>query len=223
MTSRDQSEVHMDVLKRQLERSAVFIDAIGGLLAASTFTGSARCEAAAGMCAIAFEHSESMRLLVSAGLPTSGIALLRLQYEALVRAAWLVHAASDDQVSRSQAPLNLESQQAAKKLPSVKDMLTDLCRDGPRGQGRLLTRFRDRHWDGLNSYVHGGIHPLRRTSDGYPVTLLCDLLKNSNSLSMLTGLVWAELAADPEVATRLVALTSDFADCVTTLEPFPDG
>ncbi|GAB3097158.1 DUF6988 family protein [Lysobacter terrae] len=213
----------MDALERLLERSAALTDTVAVLFQDVEFDGSPRGQATLGMCDIAFEHAESLKLLISAGLHTSGIAMLRLQYEALVRGAWLWHAAGDNQVARLQAPLTVENQQAAKNLPSVKEMLADLGRKGPPGAERLLTRFRDRLWDGLNSFVHGGIHPLRRNGDGYPTGLLSDLVKNSNAVSLLTVLVLAELSTDAGIAMQVVTLNRDFVDCVPALEPFPNG
>jgi hypothetical protein len=216
-------EAHMDFPEPLLGRSAILADSIESLFGDARFDDSSRGEAALAMCEVAFEHAASLKLLISVGQFTSGVAMLRLQYEALVRAVWLWHVAKDNHVERLQTPLTIESQQGAKNLPSVKDMLADLSRDGPPGAGRILTRFRDRLWDGLNSFVHGGIHPLQRKSHGYPTTLLEDLIKNSNAVSFLTATVMAELAYDAEIASRLVVLSTEFGDCVPAPEPFPES
>jgi len=43
----------------------------------------------------------------------------------------------------------------------------------------------------LNSYVHGGIHPLQRHGAGYPEQLMKGIIKSSNGLltmaAILTG------------------------------------
>jgi len=180
-----------------------------------------RSRVTASMCAIVFEHGQSLKLLVAAGMPTSAIPLLRLQYECLVRAAWLLHAASDEAVSKLEPALSPETEQAAKRMPNIPAMLADLAERGPRGAARLLTRFRDRVGSGLNSFVHGGIHAVRRKADGYPEVLLCDVVKCSNAVSLLGLAVIAELSHDIALALRVGALNRDFPDCVPTMEPFP--
>lgn len=176
--------------------------------------------AAARLCALALDHGGAVRVLLLQ-VPPSAVALLRLQLEALVRAVWARHAARASDLARLLAPLSLESQQAAKKLPGVADMLAALENSGPRGSAALLGRARARLWDGLNSYVHGGIHPFQRGESGYPPQLLADLLKNSNALTILTLLVLAELTENAEILEVMAALHDEFGDVLPELEPFP--
>lgn len=48
------------------------------------------------MCAVALEHSVSVRQLMLCGNYTSAICIMRSQFEAFTRAMWLFYAASDD-------------------------------------------------------------------------------------------------------------------------------
>lgn len=178
-----------------------------------------RLRVPAGLCGISLDHGRAIRLLLSVS-PPSAIALLRPQYESFVRAVWARHAARPGDLDRLLAPLTLESQQAAKRLPGVPDMLAAIDKTGPRGAGALLARARERLWDGLNSFIHGGIHPFRRGQEGYPLSLLTDLLKNANALSVLTLLVLAELKDDPAIVEVLHALHWEFQDILPPLEPF---
>lgn len=91
---------------------------------------------------------------------------------------------------------------------------------GPAGAVRLLVRSRDRLWSGLNSYVHGGIHPLRRNEEGYPLSLIIDMVKNSNA--MLAVLVICMFVENEDVVTFALSLNSEFGDVLPDLEPFPD-
>ncbi|MCO1337211.1 hypothetical protein MO867_23100, partial [Microbulbifer sp. OS29] len=68
------------------------------------------------MCSIAFEHAESAKMLISAGNLTSATGLVRLQYEALVRAMWLRYAASDIAVSKLTSELTRETATRANNL-----------------------------------------------------------------------------------------------------------
>jgi len=102
-------------------------------------------------------------------------------------------------------------------------MLAAIEKTGPRGAGPLLARAKDRLWDGLNSFIHGGIHPIRRGQEGYPLSLLSDLLKNANALSMLTLLVLVELRDDPTILELVRSLQDEFKDILPALEPFVAG
>ena len=88
---------------------------------------------------MALDHGRGLRALL-ADVPPSAIALLRPQYESLVRAVWARHAATDSELERLLAPLTMESQQAAKSLPGVPAMLASIENSGPRGAGALLAR-----------------------------------------------------------------------------------
>jgi hypothetical protein len=147
------------------------------------------------LCQLGFEHGAALRGLLGAGLSTSAVALLRVQFEAVVRAAWLLHGANDEQAARLAAPLSPETEQGAKNLPSVDKMIGRLEQHGPRGSGALLRRFHVRMGRALNSFVHAGIHPIQRRASGYPEPLLRDLVQNSNAVSMLALVVLSELCA----------------------------
>ncbi len=62
------------------------------------------------MCSVAFEHAESTKILIASGNFTSATGLVRLQFEALVRAMWLLYAASDASVSKLMCELTHESE-----------------------------------------------------------------------------------------------------------------
>lgn len=176
--------------------------------------------AVAGLCGISLDHGRSVRALLLE-VPPSAIALLRPQFEALVRATWAHYVATEVELSRLLSPLTPESQQAAKKLPGVADMLASLEKSGPRAAAAILGRARSRLGDGLNSFVHGGIHPFQRSETGYPVCLLLDVLKNANGMSMLTLVLLAEITSDEAVGALLPHLQQEFEDVLPSLEPLP--
>jgi hypothetical protein len=128
-------------------------------------------------------HARGARLLLLEEVTAhSGAALIRLQYEALLRAIWILHCASDEQVLKLTAPLSDESEQGAKNLPGPLDMLQRVVAKTPIGLHDPLVQFHRSSWRALNSYVHAGIHPLARKSGGFPVALAEDLTRLSNGL-----------------------------------------
>ena len=209
-----------DTFAAALDGSIELATAVGAAWASTPAFSEDRHRAAQGLCAISLHHGQAVLSLLPA-LPASAIALVRPQYESLVRAVWAMHAATDAQLQRLLGPLTIESQQAAKKLPGVSEMLEKLAASGPRGAAALLGRARDRLNDGLNSFVHGGIHPFARHHAGYPIGLLMAVLKNSNAMGMLTLHVLSALPQQGEAVVLVQALHAEFSDVLPTLESLP--
>lgn len=209
-----------DALVSALDASTRLAALIGAAWESTPAFTDTRHHAAQGLCAISLHHGQGVLTLLPV-LPASAIALVRPQYEALIRAVWAMHGATPQQLDRLVAPLTLQSQQAAKKLPGVPEMLEKLEASGPRGAAALLGRARERLNDGLNSFVHGGIHPFARYQGGYPIDLLMDVLKNSNAMSMLSLNVLSALPRQAEPLLLVQALYQQFKDVLPTLEPFP--
>ena len=208
-------------LEHMLQHSDALHEALDAVLGGAAFDDSPRSVAALGMCSVAMEHATALRTLMARRLPTAATSLIRLQFEALTRAVWLLYAASDTAIDKLLAPLTLDSEQAAKNLPGASDMIEQI---GKRvGQGvppavyQMLSHFMEVSWHAMNSFVHGGIHPLRRSADGFPVHLALQILRNSNGLSTMTGMTMAVLTGDEAVAKSMSKIQPAFADCLPDL------
>jgi len=179
-----------------------------------------RSTVVAGLSQMSVDHATAVQSLICT-LLQSAISLVRPQYEALVRSIWACHVAPESDLERLLAPLTLESQQAAKKLPGVQGMFVRLQRYGPQGAGQLLARARENLYVGLNSYLHAGIHPLARQLTRYPEPLLVGVLMNSNALAMLTILNLAQLRPEHPVLPWMTYLHRQFENVPPPLEPLP--
>jgi len=166
------------------------------------------------MCSIAFEHAESLKILVAARNLTSATGLLRLQYEALVRSMWLKYSASDQAVSSLMAELTHESEKLANKLPMLSEMLKQLEGKAPREAIDMLLEFKEYSWKPLNSFVHGGIHAINRHSVGYPLPLLEQLLKASNGVSLMAGMMLIMIANSNSYSAQIQHVQRNFVDCL---------
>jgi hypothetical protein len=144
-----------------LKESLALNDALLDHLESAAHDGTTRYTTSASFCGIAMEHADSFRKLVASGNYTSAVALLRLQFEALTRAIWVLFAASETWLSKLESPLTPESEKAAGDSPSMNEMLTAIECGAPQGAGRMLAEFKATSWKATNSFVHGGIHPLR--------------------------------------------------------------
>lgn len=84
-----------------LQRSTQFQEALVASFGSGVmlFDESPRRFASASACELSIEHATVLRLAFGAGAAHSAAALLRLQYESVLRAAWLLHAASVEEVA----------------------------------------------------------------------------------------------------------------------------
>lgn len=170
------------------------------------------------MCSVAFEHAESVKMLIASVNCTSAIGLLRLQYEATVRAVWLLYAASDPSVSKLMSELTHDSAKKADNLPSLTEMIKNLEGKAPKEAMDPILEFKEYSWKPLNSYVHGGIHAVHRHSRGYPIHLLCQVLKASNGLSVMGGMLLVVLSGDQTQSQRIMEINEEFLDCLPELK-----
>ena len=205
----------VESLNRLLMRSVELERDLTDLLRFDDLGISPRWSTSRVVCAIAFEHAESVKTLANAGNFTSSVGLLRLQYEALVRALWLYYAAPDSAVEKLAAELTHEAAQRASNLPMAVEMLEQLRQaQAPPAAVEPLFEFREYSWKALNSFIHGGLHAIRRHDRGYPVALLLNLIRQSNRLSLMAGQLLVILHGGRTLAGRIPQLHLKFLDCL---------
>ena len=197
-----------------LSRSLELENDLLGFLSRNERLSDKRVKASKILCTIVFEHSESIKILISTGNLTSATGLVRLQFEALVRAMWLLYAASDIAVDKLMAELTNESAQKANNLPMLSEMLTKLEGKTPEVAMDALNEFKQYSWKALSSYVHGGIHAINRHSKGYPVEQLIQLLKISNGLLIMAGMLLIILSGDTNQKGKIPSIQMMFKDCL---------
>ncbi|PKO38989.1 MAG: hypothetical protein CVU31_17890 [Betaproteobacteria bacterium HGW-Betaproteobacteria-4] len=116
---------------------------------------------------------------------TSTFALFRVQYEALTRGIWFLYGASEEWVEKLSAPLTAENAKKANEGPMLSKMLEEIQGKAPDVVIGQLKEFKEYSWKALSSYIHVGLHPLKRKAEGYPVGLIEQVLKQSNGLSLM--------------------------------------
>lgn len=194
-----------------LMRSAELENKITAFFELKPYDNSDRVLSSRIMCSVAFEHAESTKILIASGNFTSATGLLRLQYEALVRAIWLLYAASELSRSTLMSELTHESAKEANKLPMLSEMLKNLEGKAPQEAMDKLFEFKEYSWKPLSSYVHGGIHAINRHSKGYPIPLL---FQASNGLSVMVGMLLVILSGDPRQSGKITEISKEFVDCL---------
>jgi hypothetical protein len=178
-----------------------------------------RLDAGVRLAMVSLEHGRALRRLVGEDLFTSSVSLMRSQFEALTRAAWAVWGATDAEVTRMQAPLTVMTEKDARKLTGLSEMLLMLQGKAPAGLVEMLNVFRDTSLSALNSFVHGGIHVVTRHAVGYPENLVRQVVRNSNGLVTMAGMLLALYGNDNEARARMSKMQPQFADCLPPLLP----
>lgn len=206
---------------RLLQRSEAFMEHLTSLLRrVPSLRDDGRGLAGRRAAHLALEHGVAVRILFGAGASNAACALLRSQYEAALRGAWALYAASNEKVDKLNRPLDLDSEQAAKNLDGPERMLDALKARAGFNQQLLglvipLVEIRETQWKAMNSFVHGGIHPLQRT-EGFPMQLAVQVVRNSNGISHIACRLVMRLAI--QLDTTLAAQTErayvGFEDCV---------
>lgn len=163
---------------------------------------------------LSLEHAVSALILFEQGLFSSAIALTRPQFESLVRGIWLLHAASENWVTKLSEPLTMESAKRANEGEGLAEMLKQLeaNSDAPAGIVAQLREYKEVTWKAMNSYAHGGLHPLSRTMSGYPAQLIYDVIRNANAVVALTAQLLAIISGNPENMAPVRQMHTDFTD-----------
>jgi hypothetical protein len=173
-----------------------------------------RHEAAAAAALIAVEHAAALRAAAQVGAMNSAAAILRLQYEAVLRAAWLLFAAGPGQVDKLTKALDLDAEQAAKNVPGYLDMLNAIERAAPAGLALPLVEFNRYSRHALNSFVHAGIHPLTRARGGFPAELAEAVLRFSAAMLHFAYRLMAALTGSRQRMDKVTRVYATFADCL---------
>ena len=197
------------------QRSELLLQNIVEVIDRPPYENSSRIVVSGNLCQMSIEHSCAFRVLAESQMFASSFVVLRAQFEAVVRAVWAFYSATDNQISRISARLNTDTEQSAKNLPQVQDMLS-LLASAPSAKVPFdaLSEFKSSAWGALNSYTHGGIHPLSRMAEGYPMELIVTNVKVSNALAMVAAMQFCILTGINGLQKQLTPLHAKFHDCL---------
>jgi hypothetical protein len=98
------------------------------------------------MCDVSIEHAHSLQNLMNIGNCTSAMSMLRLQFDALTRAVWMLWGATDNKVERIMQELTVDTANAYNGLPSHVEMIRQIDGKAPAEATRMLSEFRDLTW-----------------------------------------------------------------------------
>lgn len=159
---------------------------------------------AAGSCfAIAQEQHHAIVRLIEWRLFAAAFSLVRSEFEAYVRGAWLLHCASDELV---------EGFIQGKEPPRI-DCLLEQLEILDSFNENVLSQIKQKTWRSMCAYTHtGGLHVQRwNTEDGieanYAKEEVVEVLRFAEIIASLAAIGVACLAADEEMAARILEAT----------------
>jgi hypothetical protein len=200
-------------LDRALEDSDALAADLLALIDLPLLDDSPRVATADLACSLALEHWHSVRLQLRGGLLPSALVVHRAQFEAIVRSVWLTYAASDADIAKLTANLDLESEQAAKNIAQAQHMMEAIAKAAPPQAHDALAKFKEHSWKALNSYAHAGLHPLRRHAEGYPAVLAHAVLCNANGLALFSGMQAVVLSGLQPLQRQVIDLAAKYPSC----------
>ena len=161
--------------------------------------------------------------MLTIGMPNAAMALFRPQFETLIRGVWLIEAADEKWVRQYHEPLSEASALVAQKAPGLKIMFEELLKlDDPRVKGVVghLDEYRQQSLRAMNSFTHGGMHPMARSGSGYPTGLIDNVVRCANALVDYAAQMAALVSTDAETSMNTVrVLRSNFRDCMPPVKP----
>jgi len=136
---------------------------------------------------------------------------------AVVRAMWLHYSATEERVSKLSDLISARSLMEPANAPGVADMLDSIEQTAPPVVGKMLRDLKEGAWGPLNSYVHGGIHPVMQVHRGYPLEYAVQTLINANGLTTMAAMLMAISARDSNVTREVRQIQLNYLDCLPPL------
>ncbi len=195
-----------------LALSRAFDDDVYALLEKGWNASSQRLRICFALCKAAAEHAISQRVLIEAGLHGTALGLIRLQFEAVVRAAWILHGAKDDWLVKFSTPVPEGDFSEPHLGPPIPSMLDAIEPYAPQA----VIEFRRLHMTVkvMHSFVHGGAHLVVHALRGYPPEKMVAVLQNRNLLSLMLTNVIVIASQQPNLKGTVGRLGLAHAGCM---------
>lgn len=201
-------------IEQRVEQSKDLIHWIDGLIEGLSVPANDRAIIAAACQDVALEHHKTIVLSTRYLFHASAFGLVRLQFEAYVRGAWLRHCASDDQVARFKEHDKLNR--------NFGELIAALEGQEAFNLG-VLSSIKSHSWKEMNSFTHTGLlQVVRRITSTmveamYPEEEVVGTLDFADSVALLSALaivdlVLGETEEKEKLATQLLVRMEQFAE-----------
>ncbi len=165
---------------------------------------------------LCFEHGLAMLTLLSEGFISSGLCLLRPQYETVIRGFWLAYAKNDTWLNKLKILDRLDANSLKKvEPPMLAEMLKNLeGSEAPQSILRQLIEYKELSITPLNSFTHGGVLAMLKNSTTPEPKLLYDSIRNSNAIAAINMQMISNLTGNREDVIPVLKLHHRFVDCL---------
>jgi len=180
------------------------------------YDDSQRLLAVASLAMLSVEHSAGVRYLFKMKCIASAFALFRLQYEALVKSLWVFYISKDEDIDSIVGELEEARITKNKKVfPPISKMLEQLLSANTPAHSHILSlvELKDYSWEAMNSFVHSGLHAVRRNITGYPTELIYTIILQSNNLLSISAYLMAIIKGSPKATKAIIKASQDYQDC----------
>lgn len=165
------------------------------------------------ICGISFDFWRGTRLMLDTRMITPAATLLRSQFESIVRSIWILNNATNEVIDKLSADLSPESEQAAKNLPTVNEMMPILEKSIHPNAFAPLNEFKHYSWRALNSHTHSGIHAVARGRSDSPDEINNAVYRLSNGLAVTAAMHYVILCGRQDLQKRIISISLDFPEC----------
>jgi hypothetical protein len=205
-------DTEVDELAQMLTLSAAFDDDLMVLLEKAWNNSAKRSVISLAFCKAAVEHAISQRVLIESGLHGTALSLIRLQFETVVRAAWVLHGAKDEWLIKFSSPVadgDFNEPQMGPPVPAMLEAIKIHAPEAALELGRLNETMKVMH-----SFVHGGAHLVVNALRGYPPKNLVAVLQNRNLLSLMLSNVIVIASQQPHLKGGVRQLMDAHENCM---------
>ena len=185
-----------------LEKTERFDAQVSRALDGLPYGASPRHRISGALLHLSLEHFSSILLLVRHKLHHgSAYALVRPQFETLIRGMWVYSCATEQQV---------EEFCSGSEPPKIKQMINAI-ESLPGIENDALTKIHKRTWNAMNSYTHGGTEQvlLRLTeteiTSNFSPKDITNLLRSAAAIALSASCQAAVQSGNLEVASGLIA------------------
>jgi hypothetical protein len=200
-------------LETLLRRSSELHQALDATMAGARFVEMPRTPLVVATSMVVIEHGASICALVEAGRLSSANALLRPQFETLVRGLWAVYAATNEWFDKYWAAARANTRKDPNISPGMDEMLKAIAEKAPPSIAPQLIALKAGAWGPLNSFVHGGVHPIAMQHIGFDLVTAAGTVRNANGLTVMAFATAALLTGDQRHSHEIALIQRRFLDC----------
>ncbi|AOF87780.1 hypothetical protein BSY239_192 [Hydrogenophaga sp. RAC07] len=172
-----------------------------------------RALACALACELSIEHAYALRILFATGAQNAASAMLQVQYEALVRAAWFAYVTTDAELEAMLDPdSGFTRPDPGRMVHGLKAQLAG--EPALAGLVKPLLAMNDAFTRVLGMLERGGINPLQHAKVGFPLDVFDTVVRCSNGLMYLAFRLLARQGPVGEFIQRMDGALAGFEDAL---------